>query len=95
MFFRVPKDVPVAPEILQRVVHKTVEPLLTGDWSKHSGNLYKIIGQDKVNKNYHHQHATSMLSRFGHLEGIMIFFQFFSWIDNIDFEQLRVSSEIF
>ena len=24
----------------------------------------------------------------------MIFFQFFSWIDNIDFEQLRVSSEI-
>ena len=40
-------------------------------------------------------HATSMLSRFGHLEGIMIFFQFFSWIDNIDFEQLRVSSEIF
>ena len=40
-------------------------------------------------------HATSMLSRFGHLEGILIFFQFFSWIDNIDFEQLRVSSEIF
>ena len=40
-------------------------------------------------------HATSMLSRFGHLEGILIFFQFFSWIDNIDFEQLRVSSEMF